>query len=82
MRLFPTLRNLTGEKPIALQDFLGNLKDTFENCSLCEGEPVQGFAYLLSDNAIDLDEVYNGNEMRTNAFHYHERWPVIINAMF
>lgn len=48
--LYSTLRNFRG-KPTALLAVLSDLKDTFDNFSVCEGEPVRGLAYLLSDSA-------------------------------
>lgn len=37
----PTIRNYTGEKMIVLLAFLAHLKDTLDNCGVCEGKTVQ-----------------------------------------
>lgn len=45
----PFTKKIMGEKLVALVAFLAILKDTFNNCGLCNGEGVRVLAYLLSN---------------------------------
>lgn len=49
--LCATLKNFTGEKPIALPAILAHLKCKYDNRSVCKGDTVQGFANALHDAA-------------------------------
>lgn len=54
VRLYCTLRNLTGEKLIALPSFLADPKNTFDNRGVCESSAVRVLAYLLSGSAKEV----------------------------
>lgn len=79
--LCPTLWNFTGENPIAVPDFLANLKETFDNCSVCESKGINVHASMLSYSVREVSKTYTTNEMSTDAHVCQGARPVVINAL-
>lgn len=71
MGLYPTIKDFTREKLIALLAFLTNFMDTFDNHGICEGEAVRVLAYLQSDSFKELFKAYNGIKKNPEAHIYH-----------
>lgn len=65
--VLPTLINCTGEKLIALLPFLADLKDTSDNCGVCENWTIGVIVYFLSDGANAAYEAYSNYAMSTDA---------------
>lgn len=49
-----------------------DIKDKLENYGVYKGNAIRVLAYLLSDGAMEVCEVYIGNRMSTYAHVYHE----------
>lgn len=81
VRLCPTVRNFTGENPIAPPVIQANLKDMFDNWSVCENKTVRDFAYLLCDGTKKVNEAYAANGMSTDNHVYYGTSPVVNNAL-
>lgn len=79
--LCPTLRNFTRKKAIALLAFVADLKDTFDNCSVCEVEALWVPACMLSDGAKEMYETYTASGLSTDADVDHGTWKVVVNAL-
>lgn len=78
---FTYTKKLHGRKPIALLAFLGKVKDTSDNCGVCECNAVRVLVYLVSDSAREVYEAYTANEMSTDAHGFHGAQAIVINAL-
>lgn len=76
-----TLKNFTGENPIAVRVFLANLKDTFDKCGVCKSEAAPVLAYFLIDGDKKVYKTYPANGMCADAYVYHGTLPVLMNAL-
>lgn len=81
IRLCSLLKNFTEEKPIAPLILVASLKDTSDNCGLCESEAVWVLAYLLGDDAKESYGKYIDSEISIDALLQQETWLVVINAL-
>lgn len=61
--------------------FLANLKDTYYNCGVCEGDAVRVPSQLLHFSAKGVNKAYTTSEISTNENIYDGAWPVVINAL-
>lgn len=61
--------------------FFADLKDTSDNCDVCEGEGVRVLIYLLRNCAKKLYMAYAAYEKRTGTHVYLRTWTMIITAL-
>lgn len=64
---------------MALQVFLADLKDIFDSCGVREKETIGVLAYLLGNDAIEVNETNATYGMSTDAHICHETSLVIFN---
>lgn len=54
------------EDPIVVLALLADLKDTFDNFGVCDGEAVGALAYFLSNGAKKEYDAYTANGLSTD----------------